>query len=65
MTATVWILLLVLFVGLHLFMHRGHGAHGGRAPTGAPDRGHGAHGGPPDDSQSGTETQQPHRHRGR
>lgn len=62
MTTTAWIVLFVLFVGLHLFMHRGHGTHGGAGASRARGRSHEGHERAPNDG-SATETQQ-HRHRG-
>ena len=63
MTTTAWILLFVLFVGLHLFMHRGHGRH--REPDASRGGGgtRGAHESGPNDAGSATETEQ-HRHGG-
>lgn len=36
-----WIVLLLVCVGVHLFLHRGHGGHGGQA---GPGEGHGHRG---------------------
>lgn len=36
-----WILIGVVFIGMHLFGHGGHGGHGGKKGNG----GHGGHGG--------------------
>ena len=64
MTTTAWIVLFVLFVGLHLFMHRGHGTHRGAGASRARDHGgHGAHESAPNDAGSTAETEQ-HRHGG-
>ena len=63
MTTTAWILLFVLFVGLHLFTHHGHGRHREPGESRGGGRRHGAHESGPNDAGSATETE-PHRHRG-
>ena len=41
MSTIGWILLIALFVGAHLLMHRGHGSHGARGVgTRLPQDGH-------------------------
>ena len=55
----VWVVIFVLFIGMHLFGHAGHGGHGGR--------GGGCCGGgddqrPPGGEESGKDRPQGHQH---
>lgn len=60
----IWVLVGVLFVGMHLFGHGGHGGHGGRGGHGGSGCGHGGHKakGKPDADAAGTEKPSDHRH---
>lgn len=64
MSATAWIVLIVLFVGLHLLMHRGHGMHGTARPARPRGGGHPNHARATKDSQSTSEPGLQQRHRG-
>ena len=64
MSTIGWILLIGLFVGAHLLMHRGHGAHGARsAGSGAPQDGH-QHDTEADSEAAATGEAARHTHRG-
>jgi hypothetical protein len=60
MSTIGWILLIALFVGLHLMMHRGHGSHVGR---GAGRLARGGHQHSIDDDRETTATAGPARRR--
>ena len=50
-----WVLIFILFIGMHMFGHGGHGGHGGRHGGGC-DGGHG------DEPESGKKTDDAHPH---
>ena len=64
MSTIGWILLIALFVGAHLLMHRGHGSHGARS-TGSrsPQDGH-QHDAEADTKAAATGEPARHTHRG-
>ena len=56
----VWVVMFVLFIGLHLFGHAGHGGHGGRGSSGCCGGGDDQH--PPGEEQPGKDKPQSHQH---
>ncbi|MCL5059343.1 MAG: DUF2933 domain-containing protein [Candidatus Thermoplasmatota archaeon] len=52
----IWVVIFVLFVGMHLFGHGGHGGGGGGGCCGGGDQG------PADGAQPGKDKPQGHRH---
>jgi hypothetical protein len=58
-----WILLIALFLGAHLWMHRGHGTYGRRFVGGPPRNGH-QHGTKGDEGSNAQPEPGRHRHTG-
>lgn len=63
MSTIGWILLIALFVGVHLLMHRGHGSHGARGAGRPPRDGH-QHAAEDDGETAATGEPARHSHRG-
>lgn len=64
MSTIGWILLIALFVGVHLLMHRGHGSHSARGGTGRARREGHQHSAESDGDTTATSEPRRHSHRG-